>query len=194
MADSSLSDFWDQRYRNGVTPWDAGQVPGALRTHMRDFPPGARVLIPGCGSAYELCCLLENGFDALAIDFSPPAVARAKSQVGRFADRVLEADFFAFEFAERFDVMYERAFLCALPRRTWPAYAARAAELLKPGGVIAGFFFFDANPKGPPFGTSAQELEALLGSRFECVQDEAVDDSLPVFQGRERWQVWRSRG
>lgn len=194
MADSSLSDFWDQRYRNGITPWDAGQVPGALRRHMRDFPPGARVLIPGCGSAYESYYLLENGFDALAIDFSPPAVARAKSQVGRFADRVLEADFFAFEFAERFDVMYERAFLCALPRKMWPAYAARSAELLKPGGIIAGFFFFDVNPKGPPFGTSAQELEGLLGSRFECVQDEAVDDSLPVFQGRERWQVWRNRG
>ena len=193
MADSSLPDFWDQRYLNGVTPWDAGRVPEHLRRHTRDLPPGARILVPGCGSAYELYYLLENGFDALAIDFSPPAVAQAKANMGCFADRVIEADFFAFDQGAPFDVMYERAFLCALPRKMWRDYAARSAELLVPGGIIAGFFFFDDNPKGPPFGTSTEELDRLLGPLFERVQDEAVSDSIPVFQGRERWQVWRRR-
>lgn len=190
MADSSLPDFWDTRYQNDVTPWDAGHVPDALRRHARTFPPGARILIPGCGSAYELYYLLENGFDALAIDFSPAAVARAKAKLDCFADRVREADFFDFDHGERFDVMYERAFLCALPRKMWQAYAARSASLLKPHGIIAGFFFFDDNPKGPPFGTSREELDALLTPFFEQTEDEAVSDSIPVFQGKERWQVW----
>jgi hypothetical protein len=193
MADSSLPDFWDQRYLNGVTPWDAGRVPEHLRRHTRDLPPGARILVPGCGSAYELYYLLENGFDALAIDFSAPAVARAKSNLGCFADRVIEADFFTFDQAAPFDVIYERAFLCALPRKMWRDYAARSAELLAPGGIIAGFYFFDDNPKGPPFGTSTEELDRLLGPLFERVQDEAVSDSIPVFQGKERWQVWRRK-
>jgi len=30
--------------------------------------------------------------------------------------------------------------------------------------VIAGYWFFDDNPKGPPFGTSAAELQGLLGA------------------------------
>lgn len=193
MADSSLPDFWDQRYETATMPWDAGRTPDALRTHLREFPPGARVLIPGCGSGYELLTLLDSGCDALAIDFSPPAVERARRTVGRFADRIVLADFFTFDFDAPFDTMYERAFLCALPRKMWRDYARRSAELIRPGGVIAGFFFYDDNAKGPPFGTSEAELRDLLQPAFERVQNEAVSDSIPVFQGRERWQVWRRR-
>ena len=90
-----------------------------------------------------------------------------------------------------FDVIYERAFLCALPRKAWSGYAARCAELLKPGGVIAGFFFFADTPKGPPFGTSPSELEDLMRPCFERIDDRPVADSIEVFAGRERWQVWR---
>jgi hypothetical protein len=35
------------------------------------------------------------------------------------------------------------------------------------------------------------ELDALLAPAFERVTDEAVPDSIPVFAGKERWQVWR---
>jgi SAM-dependent methyltransferase len=195
MADSSLPDFWDTRYETSVTPWDAGRVPDALRRHRATFPPGARVLVPGCGSGYEVHCLAENGFDVLAIDFSPAAVARAQKQLGRFAHRVRLADFFDFDLGGRgFDVIYERAFLCALPQRLWQRYAQRSAQLLAPGGRITGFFYFDDSPRGPPFGTSDAELQALLSPWFERIEDEPVTDSLPVFQGKERWQVWVSRG
>jgi SAM-dependent methyltransferase len=193
MADSSLPEFWDTRYRGGTTPWDAGRVPDLLRVHVPGFPPGARVLVPGCGSGYEIYYLAENGFDVTGIDFSRSAVERARRNLGCFAQRVQEADFFAFGGAGDFDVIYERAFLCALPRKLWHAYALRAALLLKPGGLLAGFFFFDDHPRGPPFGTSEAELEGLLGPGFERRQDEAVADSIPVFQGKERWQVWRRR-
>lgn len=193
MADSSLPDFWDTRYASNTMPWDAGQVPLALRRNVSRLPPGARILIPGCGSAYELYYLVENGFDALAIDFSPEAVQRAQRHAGCFADRILLADFFDFVPDRRFVVLYERAFLCALPRKMWAAYARRCAELLEPGGVITGFFYFDDNPKGPPFGTDTAELHALLDPAFEQTDDQPVDDSTPVFAGRERWQTWRRK-
>jgi SAM-dependent methyltransferase len=195
MADSSLPDFWDTRYETSVMPWDAGGVPDALRRHLHDLPPGARVLVPGCGSAYEVYHLAENGFDVLAIDFSAQAVARAQKQLGCFADRVRQADFFGFDLGGRpFDVMYERAFLCALPQRLWQRYAERSAQVLAPGGCIAGFFYFDDSPRGPPFGTSDPQLQALLSPWFERIEDEPVGDSLPVFQGKERWQVWVNKG
>ena len=194
MPDSSLPDFWDTRYETSVTPWDAGRVPDALRRHVHTFPAAGRVLVPGCGSAYEVHYLAENGFDVLAIDFSGPAVARAHKQLGCFADRVRQADFFDFDLGGRaFDVIYERAFLCALPRKLWPHYGPRCAQLLPPGGHLAGFYFYGAEPKGPPFGTSAEELHGLLDSFFEQLEDRPAVESLAVFGGGERWQVWRRR-
>jgi hypothetical protein len=65
--------------------------------------------------------------------------------------------------------------------------------MLKPGGVIAGFFFFADSPKGPPFGTSATELEVLLRRDFTLTDERAVTDSIDVFAGKERWMAWRRR-
>jgi hypothetical protein len=31
----------------------------------------------------------------------------------------------------------------------------------------------------------------LLAPAFECITDEPVEDSIPVFSGKERWMVWR---
>jgi SAM-dependent methyltransferase len=129
----------------------------------------------------------------VAVDFSPAAVAAARAVLGEHAGRVRCDDFFTVEAGGGFDLVYERAFLCALPRRLWAQYAGRVAALLQPGGLLAGFFFFDEGERGPPFGLKAGELEALLAPRFDRLEDRAVDDSLPVFAGRERWQVWRLR-
>ncbi len=189
--DSSKPDFWESRYRDNVTPWDAGKVPAALREYEPTIARGARILIPGCGSGYEAAYLASRGFDVLAIDFSPAAVAAAQQNVGVLANIVRLADFFEFASGPLFDVIYERAFLCALPRQMWAGYANRCAELLKPSGVIAGFFFFADTPKGPPFGTSTSELTGLLQPQFERVDDRAVADSIQVFAGKERWQVWK---
>ena len=75
----------------------------------------------------------------------------------------------------------------------WDRYAERSAQLIKPGGMMAGFFFFAETPKGPPFGTSGPELEALLGRWFVRTDEQAVADSIAVFAGKERWMVWRRR-
>ena len=191
--DSSKSDFWESRYRDHTTPWDAGKVPDALREYVMRIKTGSRILIPGCGSAYEAGYLAENGFDVLAIDFSPAAVELAKKNLSGFGDIVRLADFFEFDYGKPYEVIYERAFLCALPPRMWPQYAPRTAQLLRPGGELAGFFFLRETEKGPPFGTTPEALHALLAPHFDLVEDRVVTDSIPVFQDAERWQVWRKR-
>lgn len=193
MADSSKPDFWESRYRDRVTPWDAGTVPDALRAYTKRIKPGCRILIPGCGSAYEARYLAENGFDVLAIDFSPAAVELARKTLSPFGQIAMLADFFDFDYDNPYDAIYERAFLCALPPRMWPQYAPRTAQLLRTGGELAGFFFFKDTEKGPPFGTTPETLHALLDPCFVLVEDKEVTDSIPVFQGAERWQVWRRR-
>ncbi len=189
--DSSKPEFWESRYREHVIPWDAGKVPAELQDYASSLPAKSRILVPGCGSAYEAAFLHERGFDVLAIDFSPAAVDAARKNLGAFGHIVRLADFFTFDAAGHFDVIYERAFLCALPKSMWTQYAGRCAELLNPNGVIAGFFFFADTPRGPPFGTSRRELGALMAERFERIDDRPVADSIAIFEGKERWQIWQ---
>jgi len=188
--------FWDVRFREGYKPWDAGGVPAALREFLTrdagDMPAALRVLVPGSGSGYEVQAFAAAGHDVVAIDFSPAAIEAARSVLGELGRVLLQGDFFAHPLGE-FDLVYERAFLCALPRPHWPRWAARVAEVLQPGGRLAGFFFWSDDERGPPFGLKRGELEALLSSAFDQIEDVAVADSIPVFAGRERWQIWRRR-
>ena len=194
MPDSADAAFWDVRYSAAQTPWAAGAVQAALRAFAAGLQGSPRALIPGCGSGHEAGFLLEQGWDVLAIDFSHAAIAAARAELGDRACVLREADFFAFDGDDAlFDVVYERAFLCALPPRLGTKYAARVAELVRPGGCLAGFFFHAETPSGPPFGISQDALDALLGDAFVRIADDPVSDSLPVFADRERWQVWQRR-
>lgn len=186
-------DFWSKRFGEGTTPWDAGKVPTALADFIARQPSRLNTLIPGCGSAWEAVHLAERGWPVTALDFSPVAVDRARAVLGDVAVDLVCADFFTFTPAAPYQLIYERAFLCALPRKLWADWGRRVAELLPPGGRLAGFFFLCEQPKGPPFGILPAELDALLAANFERIEDAAVDDSIPVFSGRERWQVWQRR-
>ncbi|MEW6763919.1 MAG: methyltransferase [Pseudomonadota bacterium] len=185
--------FWDERFAKAFTPWDRGGVPQALRDFVARQPRPFVSLIPGCGSAYELVYFCEAGWDATAIDFAPEAVARGRALAGQWGERVVEADFFAWQAARPVELIYECAFLCALPPAMRPQLVARWAELLAPGGRVAGFFYFDQTVKGPPFGIERAGLDALMAPYFACVEDEAVADSIPIFVDKERWLVWQRR-
>jgi SAM-dependent methyltransferase len=188
--DASKPEFWEKRFRENFTPWDAGGIPRALERFLETEPGSLRVLIPGCGSGYEVRAFAQAGHEVLAIDFAPAAVERAKKTLGPLAQRVRLADFFESDPGGPFDLVYERAFLCSLPRPLRPRYVERTRKLLTPRGRLAGFFFFEEGERGPPFGLKPGELEALLGGHFEQTADAAVHDSIPVFSGKERWQIW----
>ncbi|MGB9109027.1 MAG: SAM-dependent methyltransferase, partial [Telluria sp.] len=66
--------FWDERFDRRFTPWERGAAPAALRAFVAQTPAPPTVLIPGCGTAHELTLMLDAGWDATAIDFSPSAV------------------------------------------------------------------------------------------------------------------------
>ena len=177
-------------------PWDKGGVPQAFQNYVH-ATAATTILIPGCGMGYEVAYLAEAGWDVTAIDFSEVAVSSAQAVLGKWADRVVQADFFTFVPSASLKVIYERAFLCALPPKMRPQIVRRWAELLPVGGDLAGFFFFDEgqknSPKGPPFGIARSELEQLLQPYFDLMEDQSVSDSIAVFIGKERWQVWRRR-
>jgi SAM-dependent methyltransferase len=186
--DSSRPEFWDTRYRDGTTPWDAGGVPARLLEWLEENPSKLRVLVPGCGSGYEVRAFAERGHDVLGIDFSDAAIEAAG------AGHVRKADFF--RLAEPpYDVVYERTFLCALPRRLWSDWGRKIAELVRPGGRLAGFFYLNDNERGPPFGISPDRLNELLEGAFVREENRIIPavQSVPVLAGHEVWQVWKRR-
>lgn len=191
--DPSESAFWSERFEQDYKPWDRGSVPQQLQQFVAQSQQPYATLIPGCGTGYEVACLSEAGWEVTAIDFSDAAVDAARKVLGPWAGRVQQADFFTFAPAHPVGLIYERAFFCALPPRMRESIVARWAELLPAGGLLAGFFFFDDSPKGPPFGIDPVEFQTLMAPFFERIVDEPVADSLPVFAGKERWQVWRRR-
>ena len=188
-------DFWDHRFEQGVTPWDAGGAPLCLQRfasqHQSETPP--RVLIPGCGSAHDAAYLDRLGWPVVALDFSAAAVAVARQNLGAWGGTLLHDDFFNHQPEAPYHLIYERAFLCALPRKLWPDYGQRMAQLLAPEGLLAGFYLFGDDLKGPPFPIQRPQLEELLSPYFQLIDEQEASDSLAVFAGRERWLLWQRR-
>ena len=204
-TDPAAPEFWNMRFEAAFMPWDQGGIPACLRQYVDDlrlaaqFPPSKkyRTLIPGCGSAHEVKLFADLGWDVTAIDFSPAAVAWAQRSFGAgsaLASMVKEQDFFGDTVgSERFDIVYERAFLCALPRKLWNNWSLRVAQIILPGGQLVGFFFSDVSDKGPPFGLAQEELEMMLLPNFTRTQLQKPADSIPIFADKETWQVWTRR-
>ncbi|HXC35147.1 MAG TPA: methyltransferase domain-containing protein [Candidatus Acidoferrales bacterium] len=190
-ANTSKSDFWDSRYASGKTPWDFGGVPSALAAFLKRNRP-SNVLIPGCGSGYEVQAFHEAGWDVVAIDFSSIAVEQARRYLGKLGSAVILGDFFRHDFgARRFNTIYERAFLCALPPDLWKACIDRMTQLLQPDGRLAGTYVYGVNSEPPPFPlTDSAAANELFGDKFKLLRSDSVEDSLPFFSGKERWQEW----
>lgn len=192
--DSSRPEFWDVRYASGETPWDFRGVPAALEVFLKESQPGS-VLIPGCGAAYEVRAFHKAGWRVTAIDFSPVAVERARSELGALAGFVVEGDFFNHDFeGRRFDVIYERTFLCALPPTLWPVYVNRMTELLRSDGKLVGIFFYGRQTDPPPYPLSPEKASELFRGKFSLSKTLSVSDSLPMFAGNERWHEWTLAG
>jgi SAM-dependent methyltransferase len=187
-------DFFDDRYAAGRTPWDFGGVPNSLQPFVEKHHGPGRVLIPGCGSGYEIKAFASSGWDVIGIDFSTIAVARARRMLGSLADKVHEGDFFDYPLPEgAFNIIYERTFLCTFAPDHWTRYARRIASLMAPAGILCGFFFLGPEDEPPPYPISREQLHELLGGWFEKIEDRSVEDSLPLFAGKERWQIWRRK-
>ena len=195
--------FWDLRYQAAFTPWSQSNIPLCWQQFLdaREPSNGATVLVPGCAEGFEIADLVHRGYFTTAIDFSAAAIEAAKTVLGAVAKtpncNLRQADFFDAAFTHApFDLVYERAFLCALPPKLWPNYAEQMAAIIKPGGLLAGFFCYDPVPpipKGPPFGLDQNVLEALFLGRFERISIATPTDSVAVFAGREQFEVWQRR-
>jgi SAM-dependent methyltransferase len=190
-TNSARPAFWNQRYASGETPWVLHKIPATLRSFLKRTRRKGRVLVPGCGTDHRVIKVFADaGFEVTAIDFSPVVLAETKKALGNFDGRIMRADFFKSDFGRRFDLVYERTFLCAMHPRRWARYAKRVAELLRPGGKLIGIFFYGTEPEPPPYPINKAQAANIFGKYFRLLRDLKVSDSVPMFAGMERWQEW----
>lgn len=80
---------------------------------------------------------------------------------------------------EKFDLIFDYTFLCALPRELRPKWAKRMSELLAPDGFLVCLEWpLQKSPKegGPPHGLSAELYEELLRKPGQEVEYDDDDD------------------
>jgi SAM-dependent methyltransferase len=160
--------YWSGRYEANTAQWDLGQVSSPIKNYIDQLTDkNCRILIPGCGNAYEAAYLLEKGFtDISLIDIAPNLVDTLKKRYANNTSiKIILGDFF--ELNQPFNLIIEQTFFCALPPTLRPAYVDKMKSLLKPNGKLVGLLFDRNFEGGPPFGGSKTAYIHLFESDFK---------------------------
>jgi SAM-dependent methyltransferase len=179
-------NFWDKQYQNNETGWDLNQVSPPLKDYIDTLADKATsILIPGCGNAYEASYLVENGFsNVTVIDISSTLVKKLKEKFSGTSIKIIHGDFF--EHKEKYDLILEQTFFCAIDPSLRGRYVNQCFNLLNENGTIAGLLFNIVFEKaGPPFGGKKEEYQKLFEPLFSLVQFDVCPNSIKPRQGNE---------
>ena len=171
---------WDVLWEQKLTLWDLGRPTPALCDEFVKavvdgrLPLHARVLVPGCGSGYDVRMLAHAGVARVTgLDISELAIARAQAELGGAGNaEALLGDFFTDARLPLggFDFIFDYTFFCAIPPALRAAWGQRTAALLRPGGRLLTLAFpladdaaaADPAVPGPPHAVSLAEYTRAL--------------------------------
>lgn len=172
--------YWNNQYQANATGWDLGQVSPPIKTYIDTIEnKEVKILIPGCGNAYEAEYLIQQGFTNITvIDIAPSLVENLKQ---RFANnkniRVVLGDFF--EHHGTYDYIIEQTFFCALPPPMRQKYVWKMHQLLSDYGKLIGLLFNREFEISPPFGGNIKEYEPLFYKAFTFNSISLAGNSIP---------------
>ncbi|OJJ68454.1 hypothetical protein ASPBRDRAFT_198888 [Aspergillus brasiliensis CBS 101740] len=207
LWDSNESDLWD-RGSPSVALLDIIEQQKDVFTSYTPDGRRKKALVPGCGRGYDPVMLALHGFDVYGLDISATGVSEARKYAASEMQRPQEynfssgavrttdvgsvqfitGDFFSSEWesealrdGEKFDLIYDYTFLCALHptlRRKW---AERMSQLLHPGGLLVCLEFpmyKDPSLPGPPWGLKGVHWDLLArgGDGIVNIAKEEEDD------------------
>ncbi len=187
MGEHNEKQYWEQRYETRETQWDIGFASPAITTYIDGIlNKDTRILIPGCGNAYEAGYLLEQGFtDITLIDIAAQPIQNLRERFGDFKKNlnIIEGDFFGL--GETYDLIIEQTFFCALLPQQRNAYAAKMKTLLKPAGRLVGVLFSKMFEVSPPYGGAQEEYIQLFQQYFGTVEIAECYNSISARAGAE---------
>ena len=190
------ANYWDSRYKSNQTGWDIGSPSTPLKAYIDHISnKDIAILIPGCGNAYEAQYLMEKGFtNVTLIDIATSVVEKLKLDLGHYLDKglkIIHGDFF--DVTDKFDVVLEQTFFCAIHPSFRIAYVNQMNKILNNGGKIAGVLFDRSFEGGPPFGGSKKEYVELFQSTFHIKTIEACYNSIPPRMGAEVFVILQKK-
>ncbi|BCI53977.1 hypothetical protein NIIDNTM18_32550 [Mycolicibacterium litorale] len=134
---SETVEFWEQHYGAKERVW-SGRVNARLAETVEPLAPG-RALDLGCGEGADAIWLARHGWQVVAADVSPTALARAAedARTAGVADRI---EFQRHDFAEslpegRFDLVSAQFLHSPVPLDR-DSVLHRAAARVAPGGLL----------------------------------------------------------
>ncbi|RMZ82290.1 hypothetical protein DV738_g1878, partial [Chaetothyriales sp. CBS 135597] len=184
------ADLWEKSF----LPWDKGRSSPALEDTLR-------ALVPGCGRGYDVLLLESFGYDAVGLEVSEGAIKAAlkfaeehggdssstypvrDEKAGKGSHTFVLGDFYEDDFlselgllasGERFDLIYDYTFFCAMRLEMRPAWAKRMSELLadSPSARLICLEFPSQKPPstgGPPHASPPEAYLAHLSHPGEEV-------------------------
>jgi SAM-dependent methyltransferase len=161
--------------------------------------PRGRILVPGCGTGYDLATLASAEREVVGLDISDEARDAFLERHGDLPGSVSYevGDFFSYEPGEGFDFVWDYTFFCALDPERRGAWSETMRRLVKPTGLLATLLFPFEDPispgEGPPWPINTDLVRNLLEGSFESLEVTEMEETHPGREGRERLALWRRR-
>jgi cyclopropane fatty-acyl-phospholipid synthase-like methyltransferase len=187
---------WDTVYASGAAPppWDIGRPqPAFLRLADRGLLSG-RLLDAGCGTGEHALLAAARGAEALGVDISPRAIARARDKA---AGRGLPA---RFEVADvlslaqlgmTFDTIIDSGVFHVFDDQDRARYVTSLASVLGSGGRCHLMCFSDREPgEWGPRRVGQDELRAAFSDGWAMTSIEADTFDLNACMPTPTAQAW----
>jgi len=173
------ANYWEERYQKGQTGWDIGEASRPIIEYMSQvINKDLRILIPGCGNAYEAEYLFNTGFkNVYLIDLAESPLQNFKHRVPAFPEnQLILGDIF--ELNETFDLILEQTLFCAIDPSFRKKYVDKISSLLTKNGKFVGLLFNRTFEGGPPFGGNKQEYLEYFKPKFAEIHMELCHNSI----------------
>jgi thiopurine S-methyltransferase len=178
---------WDNRYINNDIGWDLGEISPPLKAYFDQIEDkNIKILIPGGGNSYEAEYLFDLGFKYVyVVDLSKTALNNIQKRMPNFPkEQLILGDFFNVD--EKFDLIIEQTFFCAINPELRKKYVTKMAEVLNGSGKLVGLLFDAPLFKNrPPFGGSKKEYINYFNEHFYFKVFEKSYNSIKSRRGRE---------
>lgn len=171
--------FWEQAWADGRTRFHRLDVNDFLVKYAPTvFDAGDKVLVPLCGKSIDLLWLCQQGHGVAGVELAKQAInefisennlqgtwedQRFQTQASRLS--LYHQDFFHHE--GKYEAIYDRACLVALPSELRKRMAEKYSNLLNPNGKILLITLKHDEGSGPPYSISDEEIDGLFGNNFK---------------------------
>lgn len=169
------AEQWDQRYRQGETPWDSGRPSSELlRVAAEQVIAPCRAIELGCGTGTNSVWLAQQGFEVTGVDISPLAIASAKekAETAGVSVRFLIGDILKLpDLAPPFGFFFDRGCYHAVRRTDAAGYVNTLQRITVPDavGLILTGNAREPHDPGPPV-VNEEEIRRELGQAFDIVR------------------------